>query len=188
MKKKKSNKYFPYSIIAIAVIALIGYFFVNPIEVPIQRGIIFLHRHADFKVFINGQELDFNKTEFDEQNTFIHLHISNENDDRVIHVEGKEADLGIFFSSLNMSFNKTCFAVDKNTRCNNSEKKLKFLVNGFQNEAFENYIPKDLDRILISYGNETTEEVKKQMDSVTSDACIYSQKCLVPKNTKDIVF
>ena len=35
----------------------------------------------------------------------------------------------------------------------------------------------DLDKILISYGNEDEKQIKKQIDSVTDKACIQSEKC-----------
>ena len=35
----------------------------------------------------------------------------------------------------------------------------------------------DLQRVLITYGNDDESEIKKQQDSITDKACIYSEKC-----------
>ena len=60
---------------------------------------------------------------------------------------------------------------------NNDKKTLKMYINGELNKEFSNYEFKDLDKILISYGNEDEKQIKKQIDSVTDKACIQSEKC-----------
>src|SRR3989344_4323995 len=142
----------------------------------------FYHVHADFAVYINGKKLDFNLPIYSERDPRIHLHIRNQYGDSVIHVEGGHAKLGEFFTSLGMKLTENCFRTTSVNFCNDHRRTLKFYVNGIRNKDFGNYDIKDLDRILITFGNEAEEEMKKQMDSVTRASCISSNKCVTPQD------
>lgn len=143
----------------------------------------------------------------DENNSlapFVHLHDGKGN---IIHFHAQNIALHQFLSSIGWSFDEDCLTTDTNqTYCNqpstgwvtdgycfiddtnqrvcvqptsgtNLGKTLKLYVNGVQNAQMGNYIPKDLDRILITYGNETLEQIQTQINSVTNEACIQSGKC-----------
>ena len=142
----------------------------------------FYHVHADFAVYINGQKVDFNSPIYNERDPRIHLHVRNKYGDSVIHVEGERAKIGEFFTSLGMRLTEKCFRTTSVNFCNDDKRTLKFYVNGVSNKDFGNYEIKDLDRILITFGNETEEEIKKQMDSVTRVSCISSNKCVTPQD------
>lgn len=166
----------------LAVIALAG--------VIIFAGIFFLaqkpvhedefHVHADFKVILEGREVDFSLPKYmttEEQvlSSFVHLHGL---DGKVLHVHAKGVTLGDFFASLGMQFTNECFVLDNVEQfCNGGGKTLKLFVNGAQNELFEEYEPRDLDRILVSFGDETEQELAGQINSVSDNACIQSLKC-----------
>jgi hypothetical protein len=59
----------------------------------------------------------------------------------------------------------------------NDPNKLKMFVNGKLNDQFDAYVPKDLDRIAIIYGNEPEAKMAEEAGSVSDDACIYSLTC-----------
>lgn len=147
-----------------------------PLEIPNRP---FYHAHADFKIFLDGKEFSFNKSSFDVANRYIHLHLSNPDGDKVIHVEGMEnITLSIFFESLGLKFNASCFILDTGeSYCNTLEKRIRFFVNNKENFQFDFYEPRNIDRILITYGNENDGEIMKQMENVTDYACIYSNRC-----------
>jgi len=52
-------------------------------------------------------------------------------------------------------------------------------VNGSLEEEKNNYVPMDLDKILIYYGH--GEPTERMFASVTNEACIYSEKCDAPE-------
>jgi hypothetical protein len=86
--------------------------------------------------------------------------------------------MGDFFTSLGIEFNKDCFILDTGERyCSEGDKKLQFFVNGAENNQFDNYEFSDLDRLLITYGDTSSEVIQKQISSVTDQACLYSEKC-----------
>lgn len=196
VKGKPAKNKTKYYFIGISLIAFILIFFIQApnFKLNIERRIDpsesfpedtqtiripFYHAHADFKVFLDGEEFNFNKSSFDAANRYIHLHLSNPDGDKVIHVEGVEnITLGIFFESLGMKFNASCFILDTGeSYCNTFEKRIRFFVNNKGNFQFDFYEPRNIDRILIAYGNENDEEIMKQMENVTDYACIYSNRC-----------
>lgn len=139
-----------------------------------------VHLHADFKVFLNGADFNFAQEKFmtseeAEKSSVVHLHGLDGN---VIHVHAPQITLGDFFRSLGMDFNSTCFVTDSNESfCNFGDKTLKLFVNGAANSQFGSYQPKDLDRILVSFGNESADQIQLQINSVSDNSCIYSEKC-----------
>ncbi len=139
-----------------------------------------VHEHADFKVYILGKAFDFTQekyqsTEGKELNPALHLHDGNGN---VIHKHKSGVTLGEFFQSLKMELTKGCLRLDTGEAyCSGPVNTLKVWVNGAPSEKFDTLEFHDGDRILISYGSEDSKALQAQMDSVTHDACIYSEKC-----------
>lgn len=137
-----------------------------------------VHEHADFAVYLEGKKFDFTSAKYQSSDTNpldpnAHLHDGNGD---VAHKHRKGITLGYFFSTLGMKFDSQCFATDSGKQyCNTDGKTLKMYVNGKPNTQFGNYEFTDLDKILITYGNETG--VADQLTSVSDDACLYSEKC-----------
>jgi len=191
MRKNKTKTI--YYVAVIFVLILLAFLFsASDFQQTIQRKISpgenipeeivrvpLYHAHADFKVFLEGKEFNFNKTQFDVANKYIHLHLRNPDGDKVIHLEGMEnITLGIFFESLGVKFNASCFVLDTGeSYCSNFEKRIRFFVNSKENFQFDFYEPRNLDRILITYGNLPNENIMKQTENVTDYACIYSNRC-----------
>ncbi|MBI2650781.1 hypothetical protein HYX04_05745 [Candidatus Woesearchaeota archaeon] len=129
------------------------------------------HLHADVKVYIDGQAIDFSQRKYQLQNSFIHF---EEGIGDVIHTHAAGLTVGHMLKSLGIDFSNNCIIVEKQNYCNDDNKKLKFYVNRQQNNEFDNYIIKNLDKYLISYGDESEAELQKQLDSVTNLAARYS--------------
>jgi hypothetical protein len=142
------------------------------------------HIHADWKIYIDGKALDFSDKSHMERmrnnmpvSSFIHVDSGSpapEKTGDVIHMHASGVPLWIFFKSVGMDFNKDCITLENKEKfCNDSNKKLKFFVNGKESNEFENYVFKDLDKLLISYGDENEEEIKTQLNSITDFAKIH---------------
>ncbi len=139
------------------------------------------HIHADWKIYINGKELDdafFGTLAMDMQKTdnpitssFIHLEkvtAAPEKTSDVLHMHANGVPLWIFFKSAGMDFSKDCLTLgDGKKFCNDGKKTLKFYVNGKPNSERENYVFRDMDKVLISYGS---EDVSLQISSITDFA------------------
>mgnify|MGYP001580346431 CR=1 FL=1 len=139
------------------------------------------HIHADWKVYIDGKALDFSDKSHMERmrdnqpvSSFIHVDSGAPPPKKtgdVLHMHATGVPLWIFFKSIGMNFDKDCITLENKEKfCNDSNKKFKFYVNGKPNYEFENYVFTDLDKILISYSDESEEEIKKQLSSITDFA------------------
>ena len=127
------------------------------------------HGHANFKVYIDGKPLDFADNKYYMKSSFLHLddNPNKEEASSVLHMHATGVPLWIFFKSIGMDFNNDCITLENKQKfCNNGDKKLKFFVNGRENNEFGNYAFKDSDKILISYGNENQEQIQNQLNSI----------------------
>ena len=134
------------------------------------------HIHADWKVYLNGKPLNFADNKYYMKSSFIHSDDNQNKEDAssVLHMHATGIPLWVFFKSIGMNFDKNCITLEnKEKLCNDGNKKLKFLVNGKENNEFENYVFNDLDKILISYGNDNEDEIKNQLNSITDFAKLH---------------
>jgi hypothetical protein len=129
------------------------------------------HLHADVKIYINGQSIDFSQRKYQLASSFIHF---EEGIGDVIHTHATGLTVGHMLKPLGMDFNNNCIVVEKQNYCSDNDRKLKFYVNGQLSNEFDNRIIRNLDKYLISYGSENDSEIKKQLDSVTNLAPKYS--------------
>lgn len=119
------------------------------------------HIHANFKVYIDDNIIDFSILIYQLRSKSVH--VEDEIGD-VIHVHKEGITIGDFFKTLDIKFNNTCIIIPmEDPYCNTNDKKLSFYVNNIENDEFENYEIKDLDKILISYGK---GDIKKQLESI----------------------
>lgn len=138
------------------------------------------HIHANWKVYIDKKLLDFSPFAMDMSNmnanitsSFIHVDKGApppEKTGDVLHMHAKGVPLRLFFRSVGGDFNETCLTFPASGQfCNSESKTLKFYVNGKPNSEFGDYVFKDLDKILISYGN-AEASVQTELNSITDFA------------------
>ncbi len=141
------------------------------------------HVHADVKVYIQGQAVNFSEYRFQSTNQrplteFIHLH-----DDRgsILHLHASGVPLSYLFGTFGGNLNASCIQVASGepAYCTDDRNSLRFYVNGNWYSDAGGYVFSDLDQLLISYGP-PTEDVKALLSSVTAESCILSGKCPVP--------
>ena len=125
------------------------------------------HIHAFFKVYVNGEQLDFTQGKYLLKSRYAHIHDREPGD--IIHIHATGVKLGFFFDTLGIRFTSSCLTLDDGEQfCNQGVNTLKIFVNNNPNDDFENYLPRDGDRILISYGSESPEAVRAHLDTVVS--------------------
>lgn len=140
-----------------------------------------IHKHADIAIYVNNRKIDLSKEKFqssedDRKHKHSHHH---DNVGNIIHQHKSGITLGEHFKSLGMKFTDECLKLANGQEyCNNENNSLKFFVNGERNTEYGDYVFKDLDRILISYGPKLdSNNIEWQLKQVTDKACIYSGKC-----------
>ncbi len=124
-----------------------------------------VHRHFDFKLYLDGQAVDLSRDEYQatEEHRLserVHMH---DGSGKVVHIHTAGVTLGEFLDSLHSEL-----PVTGDTRV---------VVNGYVEARGLAYQPQDLDRILISHGDESNEQALERFGSVSDLACIYSEKC-----------
>lgn len=131
------------------------------------------HIHADFKVYINGQALDFAKPEYYMKSSFMHVddNQNKEDADSVIHMHAKNVPLWLFFRSLGMNLTKDSLTLaDGQVLKNENGNSLKFYLSGKKVDELGDYSFQPLDKLLISFGPENDPDIQRQISSITNFA------------------
>lgn len=133
------------------------------------------HTHADFAVWVDGQQVDFSDPQYmsgvsydehshDEEDEYHHkyLHLHDENG-AVIHRHKPGLTIGEFFSSLNFTFPEP-------------HERFTMWVNGQQMDFDLDYVFDDMDQILLT-NSAGSAQVMHELEQLTDEACLYSQTC-----------
>ncbi len=131
-----------------------------------------VHIHADFAIYANGQKLTPLPSQFFVASPYVHVE-NGPGAGEIIHVHAANLPASMFFDSIGMKLTSKCFEVNRELKyCDNGNDTLKMYVkhNGGQwehNFEYEKYVFQDLDKILITYGDETDEKIVTQQNNVT---------------------
>ena len=147
-------------ILIISLLLIFGAFYINSLNKNNINKVV--HEHADFKVFINNQEIDFSQEKYMLRANDVHVENMKGNE---IHKHASGITLGYFFNTLGIEFNENCFVIEREY-CNDDNNELKLYVNNLRNYEYDSYEISDNDKILISYGSESEEEIQGQINSI----------------------
>ncbi len=133
------------------------------------------HEHVDFKVYINGETIDFSQSKYQLRSGYVHVE-GGEGD--LVHKHATGVTMAYFLNTLGIKLTNDCITVNNIDYCNTVSsniqeiKTLKMYVNGqpLQSNQFTAYELHDLDKVLISYGNESSEQIQQQLNSITDSA------------------
>ena len=120
------------------------------------------HEHASILVIIHGDTFDFSGPSYQTQNNWIHF---ENRDGATIHRHASNVTLGYLFESLSIGLTDECFVFPNGVRsfCTDDRYSLKFYVNEESVPDITGYVARDGDRVLISYGSESDEEIDAQL-------------------------
>ena len=141
-----------------------------------------VHWHADFAVYLRGEQVDFSDPSYlstlegQELSENVHIH---EPRYTVVHVHREQSTWDEFLTSLGWTLTDTCITPrDGEQLCTNEAETLRFYVNGVRIDSLRFQNISDLDRVLITYGDESDAEIAEQIATITDEACIVSELCL----------
>ena len=124
------------------------------------------HEHASVLVRIFGDKFDFAATTYQIKSSWIHF---EESDGNTVHRHSSGVTLGWLFDTLNILIDEDCYIfADGRQFCTNEDYSLKYFINGDRVNSIHDYVVQDDDRILISYGGETEEQVIAQLNELDS--------------------
>ena len=124
------------------------------------------HEHASLLVRIFNDKFDFAVPSYQIKSSWIHF---EESDGTTIHRHASGVTLGYLFDSLNIGIDSKCYAFpDGRQFCTNEDYSLKYYLNHQLVDDINDYVIQDDDRILITFGNETPEQIEEQLIELDS--------------------
>ena len=130
------------------------------------------HEHISLLVRIFGDKFDFSLPAYQIKSSWIHFEGSDGN---TVHRHASGVTMGYLFGTLGLDVTNDCFIFqDGREFCTNEDYSLKFYINRqpVEGNDFLSYVGHEEDRLLISYGNETPEQIEEQLDELDSQAII----------------
>ena len=119
------------------------------------------HVHSSLLVRIFGDKFDFAVPSYQIKSSWIHF---EDSDGTTIHRHSTGITLGYLFDTLNINIDDKCFVFpDGRQFCTNEDYSLKYYINHQPVSDIKDYIFEDGDRILISFGPETPEQIEEQL-------------------------
>ena len=124
------------------------------------------HEHASLLVRIFGDKFDFASPAYQIKSSWIHF---EDSDGTTIHRHSSGVTLGYLFETLNIGIDSECYRFpDGRQFCTNEDYSLKYYINHRIVKDINDYVLDDADRILITYGNQTPEEIEEQLMELDS--------------------
>jgi hypothetical protein len=188
MEKPKTWK-----LLVIMLMLGLGLYFFLSLQKPAYGAMGSAHEHSDFKLYINGQAYNFSQakymTETDNSggvencatgSVFAHMH---DLDGNLVHKHATGATWGYFFSTLNITLSPDCIAMDMGEKyCSGNGKTLRFFVNGKEVHGLADYEIHNLDKVIITFGNETDEGIATQIATITDEARMRAGGTCAPRS------
>ena len=189
VKVKRKNNLKAVGILALiaVIVGYAGYEFMNmdsstPGGPPNAGKLGDEHEHASVLVRIFGDKFDFAVPSYQIKNSWIHF---EDSDGTTIHRHSSGVTLGYLFDSLNIIVGwesrgytdllrpsetlDPCFIFpDGRQFCTNEDYSLKYYINHELVKGIYDYVLEEGDRILITYGGETPEQIEEQLRELDS--------------------
>jgi len=170
-KEKRKHTLIAIGIIAgiVAIVGVSAYNFANlnvsaPGAPPGAGKLGDEHVHASMLVKIFGDTFDFSQPAYQVKSSWIHFEAQ---DGTTVHRHSTGVTLGYLFDTIKIKLTDQCFIFpDRREFCTNDDYSLKFYVNHVPVPSLIDYVLKDQDRILISYGNENQTQINSQLEAL----------------------
>ena len=172
-KNKRKNSLMAAGILALIalVVGYAGFVFVTmdsnvPGAPPGAGKLGDEHDHASILVRIFGDKFDFSVPSYQIKSSWIHF---EESDGTTVHRHSSGVTLGYLFDTINIGIDNKCYIFpDGRQFCSNEDYSLKYYINHQLVNNVYDYVFEDGDRILITYGSETPEQIEMQLRELDS--------------------
>lgn len=140
-----------------------------------------VHYHANFAVYVNGYQEQFKDMRYYEETAVTscsihpvaspleraHMH---DNVNSVVHVEDHLVTWGNFFQNINWGIGDDYLRTADQTYIPSDQSQLTFMLNGKRVDSIANTIIGDQDKLLVSYGSDSSQVIQKQYDKIQNNA------------------
>ena len=124
------------------------------------------HEHASVLVRIFGDKLDFSSPAYQIKSSWIHF---EDSDGTTIHRHSSGVTLDYLFANIGIGIDNECYKFpDGRQFCTNEDYSLKYFINHEPVKDINDYVLEEGDRILITYGSETPEQIEEQLMELDS--------------------
>ena len=124
------------------------------------------HEHASLLVRIFNDKFDFAVPSYQIKSSWIHF---EDSDGTTIHRHSTGVTLGYLFANIGIDIDSECYKFpDGRSFCTNEDYSLKYYINHQIVKDINDYVLEEGDRILITYGNETPEQIEEQLMELDS--------------------
>ena len=171
VKRKNNLKAAGILTLIAVIVGYAGYEFINldsnaPGAPPNAGKLGDEHEHASVLVKIFGDKFDFTSPAYQIKSSWIHF---EDSDGTTIHRHSSGVTLGYLFANLGIGIDSECYKFpDGRQFCTNEDYSLKYYINHRIVKDINDYVLDDTDRILITYGNQTPEEIEEQLMELDS--------------------
>ena len=171
VKRKNNLKAVGILILIAIIVGYAGYEFMNmdsnvPGAPPDAGKLGDEHEHASLLVRIFGDMFDFTSPTYQIKNSWIHF---EDRDGTTIHRHSSGVTLGYLFANLGINIDSECYKFpDGRHFCSNEDYRLKYYINHQIVKDVNDYVLEEDDRILITYGSETPEQIEEQLKELDS--------------------
>ena len=173
VKVKRKNNLKAVGILALiaVIVGYAGYEFMNmdsniPGAPPNAGKLGDEHEHASLLVRIFGDKFDFTSPTYQIKSSWIHF---EDSDGTTIHRHSSGVTLGYLFANLGVDIDSECYKFpDGRQFCSNEDYRLKYYINHQIVKDVNDYVLEEDDRILITYGSETPEQIEEQLKELDS--------------------
>jgi len=172
-KVKRKNNLKAAGILALIaiIVGYAGYEFINldssaPGAPPNAGKLGDEHEHASLLVRIFGDKFDFDSPAYQIKSSWIHF---EDSDGTTIHRHSSGVTLDYLFANIGIGIDNECYKFpDGRQFCTNEDYSLKYFINHEPVKDINDYVLEDGDRILITYGSETPEQIEEQLMELDS--------------------
>src|SRR3989344_4154514 len=117
-----------------------------------------INYRASFAIFTNNTYRVFDDPKYHNQSPDVYMESAN-----IVIVKKGGVTWSNFFATLPMNLKKDCLVTGTGqTFCTNENGKLRFFINGSEDPNALDKEIKKADKLLVTYGSESQEEIKKQ--------------------------
>ena len=171
VKRKNSLKAAGILALIVVIVGYAGYEFINldsnaPGAPPGAGKLGDEHEHASLLVRVFGDKFDFTSPAYQIKSSWIHF---EDSDGTTIHRHSTGVTLDYLFANLGIGIDSECYKFpDGRQFCSNEDYRLKYYINHQIVKDINDHIIEEGDRILITYGNETPEQIEEQLMELDS--------------------
>ncbi len=181
VKTVKRNKTVPKALVAVALV-LVGAIIMVAIRFATAKNPN-VHYHANFALYVNGQQDQFQGPGYYEEVTVCDAHDHNnlqsrvhmhDNINSVVHVHDHSVSWADFFNNLGYTLGDKVLVTEKGTYVDGQDgNKLSFMLNGQAVDGIANRIIGDEDVLLINYGQDDAATLQSRYNTIPKDAHHY---------------